>query len=210
MMEEEPWKQHLRECPECLSEWKSLAGSLALFHQIESERVSRCESVLCWDKFSALLAQEKNRFGSLRLLLVASVAGLLLTGGFASWLFLAGPAAPRADLAEEPGQAPSEMMQAARPLEEDEAWAVLQRLASDEPVRLKAVGLRSLNLEIRFDNGVSDRLEISPHLMSPTSPGDGSIPRLFLNPSPYPNNRPPHPRTMPVSNRPAGAYPAAR
>ena len=103
------WKEHLRQCAECRHEWKAFAQSLAVFRQLESERISRHTAVPGWERFSRILAHDSRwprALRSWRIQVAAAAAGLFIVGGGSAWLAMqdTAPAPSLTAEREEPAQ----------------------------------------------------------------------------------------------------------
>lgn len=93
VFEEDFWLEHFGRCKPCRDEWQAYSESLAVFRQLERERVSHCPAALGWEKFSELLRQERRRhlWDGFKLPVAAAVSGLLAVGSMAGWLVLKAP-----------------------------------------------------------------------------------------------------------------------
>jgi hypothetical protein len=87
----DPWATHLRECPECRDVCRDMAQSLAVFRQVEKDRLAgRSEFGPDWERFTAALQGEPRyrrliqrfRFPAA----AAAVGGMILFTGASLWL----------------------------------------------------------------------------------------------------------------------------
>lgn len=80
------WDLHIEMCGECRRELSSMEDTLAVFFQLENERLSRSPSGPSWEKICAVL-HEQNTSRPLRSwqILAAAVVGAFIVGATASW-----------------------------------------------------------------------------------------------------------------------------
>lgn len=86
----DPWASHLRECPECREVCKNMAQSLAVFRQVESDRLSqRTEFGPSWEKVAAALRGEPRSRRLIRRyrlpVAAAAVGSMLFFTGASIW-----------------------------------------------------------------------------------------------------------------------------
>jgi hypothetical protein len=91
----EPWAAHLRECPQCRETCAALAQSLAVFRQLEMERLAaRQEFGPSWERMSAVLRDQRNPWRlarRYRVPVAAAMGGVLLAVGAGIWHSQQGP-----------------------------------------------------------------------------------------------------------------------
>lgn len=106
-LEEEVWSGHFEECAECREEWEAYMHSLAIFRQLESERVSRLPAAPSWEKFSATIREKSSwggRVGAWRRSLTAAAAAVAIMAGGASWFAWSGSGGEAPETALETSQ----------------------------------------------------------------------------------------------------------
>lgn len=87
----EPWAGHLQNCGECRAERMAFEGSLAVFRQIEGERLQYDDLGPDWEEFSRVLAHSKGPFsrrGWLRPSMIgaaAAAAVAIMVTGILMW-----------------------------------------------------------------------------------------------------------------------------
>lgn len=83
------WQEHFVACEECRAEWDAFSRSLAIFRQLELERVSQFAASPSWEDFSEILAADWWRWRILRKLrfpVAVAVVATLTVGGVAIWV----------------------------------------------------------------------------------------------------------------------------
>ena len=87
-LQEENWELHFGECGECLAEWEAYGQSLAVFRQLEAERLSRLPTGPSWGSFSATLRVKSSwgaRAARWGLPLRAAAAAVAIMAAGATW-----------------------------------------------------------------------------------------------------------------------------
>ena len=88
-LESESWIAHLEFCDICRREVDSLNETLAVFCQLEKERLSQCPTGLTWDKLYDALAEQGGQKSPRRwTFLVAAVVGAFVVGSTTSWFMI--------------------------------------------------------------------------------------------------------------------------
>lgn len=91
----EPWAAHLQECPQCREICADLARSLAVFRQVELERLAaRNEFGPSWERMSAVIRDQRNPWRlarRYRVPVAAAMGGMLLAMGAGFWHSQQGP-----------------------------------------------------------------------------------------------------------------------
>ena len=86
-LETDKWQEHFEVCKECRAEWDAFSRSLAIFSQLERERISRFTAAPSWEKFSERLTADWRGWGFLRQIRLPATAAMVaaLAVGGASW-----------------------------------------------------------------------------------------------------------------------------
>ena len=108
-LESDEWQEHFDACEECRLEWDAYSRSLAIFSQLEWERISRFKVAAGWEEFSERLTSDWRRWQFLRkmrLPAAAAMAGALVVGG-ASWWITGNVQEPSSKVAAENRSQPS-------------------------------------------------------------------------------------------------------
>lgn len=87
-LESDTWQNHFDVCEECKAEWDAFSRSLAIFSQLERERISRFTAAPSWEKFSERLTADWRRWGFLRQIRLPATAAMvaaLAVGGAFLW-----------------------------------------------------------------------------------------------------------------------------
>ena len=86
---QEPWREHMQDCAQCRQERQAWQQSLAVYRQLEAERLSDLPDGPSWEKLAAALAQDGNpRRRRWRLPLVAAVGAAVMVTGAISGSYL--------------------------------------------------------------------------------------------------------------------------
>jgi hypothetical protein len=87
---QEPWLGHLQDCAQCRQESHAWQRSLAVYRQLETERLADLPPGPSWDRLAAALAQDGSpRRRRWRLPLVAAVGAAVMVTGAISGTYLA-------------------------------------------------------------------------------------------------------------------------
>ena len=87
-LETEPWRSHLQECAICRSAWEKSEKSLAVYQQLEWQRIDGLNEDAHWEDFSRKLSAQAKKpglKGIFRSALVAGLAGVVLVAGIVGW-----------------------------------------------------------------------------------------------------------------------------
>jgi hypothetical protein len=202
------WQEHFTERAECREERNAYAQSLAIFKQLESERIAQTPRVPSWEALSKTLSLRSgpgHRLGSFSLPLVSGAAGILLVAGLLSWYMLgAGSTGPQETAADGPEQERAE---------EREQWTIspeqLNANARPAPPRRQPIWLRgdktqSFVFEVKGDPRSPFTVGIGTGGPQPAEEALNREQRLSLPPVGEQERGWQPPTTTPVS---AGPYP---
>lgn len=203
------WRKHFRSCLECQEEWKGFTQSLAIFRQLEQERVSHYRTVPGWESFSRILAHDSGwsrTVRSTRVRIIAAGAALFLVGGVSALLMWSGGAPPPQDVVESAKPVPAQETRRSRPVDPARLNYVSNEMGGGAvPARPGGGRPRGFVFEFSQRNGRSSILEFSLE----TNPREPS----FLTPVPFRNRdaswRPPV--SSPIPKQPVRVdYPVHR
>lgn len=88
-MRQEPWLGHLQDCAQCRQESRVWQQSLAVYRQLETERLADLPPGPGWERLAAALAQDSSPRRRWRLPLVAAVGAAVMVTGAISGAYLA-------------------------------------------------------------------------------------------------------------------------
>ncbi len=92
-LEEETWREHFEDCAGCRAEWGAFTQSLAIFKQLEAERLALLPAGPEWEEISATLKERSFLGVRVRALRVSfAAAGAAMVLGAASWFTWSGSA----------------------------------------------------------------------------------------------------------------------
>ncbi|MCZ6531465.1 MAG: hypothetical protein O7A08_00715 [SAR324 cluster bacterium] len=181
------WRKHFRSCQECQEEWKGFAQSLAIFKQLEQERVSHYRTVPGWESFARILAHDtgwSRTVRSTRVRLVAAGAALLMVGGVSAFLMWSG-GTPSSQVAVESAKpAPAQEPRRSRPVDAARLNYVSNEVGGGAvPVRPGGGRPRGFIFELSQSNGRTSIVEYSLEANA-REPSSRISPRI-LTPVPY-------------------------
>ncbi len=193
------WQAHFDICGECRDEWNAFAQSLAVFRQLEAERISRYTAVPSWEEFSQNLATDWRRwrmFRHMRVPLAAAAVAMLTVGGVTAWLVGSEAGSPPRSTATNDNHAPAARQ--SRPVDVNRLNFVSQRPAG--LIRRRGAGRhapQTFVFELRSVQPRRGVAEATPH--SASAPGGLSSPFFTINPAPQTEGswRPPNATRIP-------------
>lgn len=175
------WQAHFDICGECRDEWNAFAQSLAVFRQLEAERIFRYTAVPSWEEFSKNLAVDWRRwwkFRHMRIPLAAAAVAMLTVGGVTAWLAGSEAVSPPRSAAVNDKPAPA--VRQSRPVDVNRLHFVSQRPAG--LIRRRGAGRYAPQTFVFELRSVNPRVaEANPRSASP--PGGLSSPFFTINPA---------------------------